>query len=98
LLLGLILSFGLHFIVPIIKFIPSPYRYLGIIFLIIGSWITVWADNIFKKEKTAVKPFEKSTSLVIYEPYKLSRHPMYLGMLLLLLGIGIILGSLAAFI
>ena len=51
-----------------------------------------------KKENTTVKPFEKPTALIQTGPYKLSRNPMYLGMVLLLIGAGFILGSLTSFI
>ena len=94
----LLLCVGLHFILPIKQIIPFPYRYFGTILIIIGLWLNIWADGIFKKRKTTVNPFEESNSLVIDGPFSFSRHPMYLGMAILLLGVAIVLGSLITFV
>lgn len=77
---------------------PSPYKYLGIILIIIGSWLNYRADQIFKNKQTTVKPYEKSTALIREGPFKFSRHPMYLGMALILLGVAFLLGSVTALI
>lgn len=49
----------------------------------------------FMRHKTTILPFEpeKATSLVVSGVYKLSRNPMYLGMLLLLLALMLYLGN-----
>ena len=96
--LCLIISIILHFIIPIYLLITVPYNYFGLILIIIGSLITVWADWLFKQAKTTVKPGQQSNLLVIKGPYKISRNPMYLGMLMILLGISFILGTLIAFL
>jgi len=92
------LSILLHFIFPIKKIIYFPYTQLGWLLIIFGGVLNVWADNIFKKEKTSVKPGEKSIKLITSGPFKLSRHPMYLGMMAILLGTAIIHGSLIGFV
>jgi protein-S-isoprenylcysteine O-methyltransferase Ste14 len=51
-----------------------------------------------KRNKTTVIPRQKPTTLVSEGPFKLSRNPMYLGMVLFTFGIGMILGSLQALI
>ena len=48
----------------------------------------------FKKSATAIRPFEPSTTLVKGGPYRFTRNPMYLGMVLILIGTAIYLGSL----
>ncbi len=93
----LVLAIGLHFVLPIIQLIHSPYRYGGILLIGLGFWLNIWADGIFKKRKTAVKPFEKSSALILDGPFRFSRHPMYLGMVVGLLGVAVILGSLVTF-
>tara|TARA_B100000902_G_scaffold361696_1_gene379370 strand:+ start:188 stop:493 length:306 start_codon:yes stop_codon:yes gene_type:complete len=47
--------------------------------------------QIFKKEKTTINPIkiEKASSLVTNGIFKYSRNPMYLGMVLILISIGI---------
>ena len=88
-----LLMIGLHFLFPLMKVIVSPYNYLGILLIVIGLWFNVWSSNFFKKVKTAIKPFEESSYLVTEGLFKYTRHPMYLGMLLALVGLFILLGS-----
>ena len=94
----LVAAIVLDLIFPILRVIPSPYNFAGIVPLILGIWVMVWADNLFKKVGTEVKPFDKPTILVIEGPFRISRHPMYLGFVVLLIGVAIMLGSLAAFL
>ena len=88
-----LLMIGLHFLFPLMKVIVSPYNYLGILLIVIGLWFNMWSSNFFKKVKTTIKPFEESSYLVTEALFKYSRHPMYLGMLLALVGLFILLGS-----
>ena len=94
----LLLSLGFHFIFPIIKFIFPPYNYLGFGLVIFGILINLWTDSLFKKKQTTVKPFEMPNFFVASGPFKLSRHPMYLGMMSILLGFAISQGSLIPFV
>jgi len=54
--------------------------------------------SLFKKRKTTVKPFEKPYILITNGPFLVSRHPMYLGFVLILFGLAVFLGSLAVFL
>ena len=94
----LLLSIGLHFLLPIIQLIHVPYRYIGVLFIAVGGWLHIWAHNLFKKRKTTVKPFQESSALIIEGPFRFSRNPMYLGIASILLGAAILCGSLTAFI
>lgn len=88
-----LLMIGLHFLFPLMKVIVSPYNYIGILLLIIGLLFNVWSSNFFNRVKTTVKPFEESSCLVTEDLFKYSRHPMYFGMLLALVGLFTLLGS-----
>jgi protein-S-isoprenylcysteine O-methyltransferase Ste14 len=83
----------LHFTIPLYTFLPIPYNFIGIIPMLAGLWMNLWASNYLNKVKTTVKPFQTSTKLVTVGFYRYSRHPMYLGMLLILIGIFFLLGS-----
>ena len=80
------------------QLIHGPYKYVGILLLGVGIWLNIWADGLFKRENTTVKPFEKSSTLILEGPFRFSRHPMYLGMVVALLGVAILLGSLVSFL
>jgi protein-S-isoprenylcysteine O-methyltransferase Ste14 len=87
----------LHYIFPIIKFIYYPWNLIGTVPIFVGIVLNLAADRAFKKIGTTVKPYEESTGLLVYGTFKFSRHPMYLGMALILLGLSILLGSLTPF-
>jgi len=94
----LLSSLGCHFVFPILRFIFPPYHYLGLGLIIFGIIINLWTDSLFKQKQTTVKPYEIPNIFVVSGPFKLSRHPMYLGMMSILLGIAIFLGSLITFV
>jgi protein-S-isoprenylcysteine O-methyltransferase Ste14 len=94
----LVCEIGLHFAFPIRKIVAFPYSLLGIPLIIFGAGLNVWADSLFKRHRTTVKPHESPTALVTSGPFRLSRHPMYLGMLAILLWVGILLGSAVTFV
>ncbi|WP_455206308.1 methyltransferase family protein [Kaarinaea lacus] len=88
----------LHFTFPVVEFISFPWNFLGVLPLLIGVGLNLLADRAFKKANTTVKPFEESTAMLTDGVFRISRHPMYLGMVLILLGISILLGSLSSLI
>lgn len=89
----LVLIVTLHFIFPDRKLVVSPYHYLGIILMIFGSVVTLWADQLFKKNKTEIKPYKDPVTFVPSGPFRISRNPMYLGMSIILLGLTVLIGS-----
>ena len=94
---AIIVEVLLHFLLPLRQFLVFPWRLLGLVFLVAGIVLNALADQKFKKHETTVKPFEESTALVTDGVFNISRHPMYLGMTLILLGIGALLGSATPF-
>ena len=97
-LASLTLQVCFHYIFPIVKFIPFPYNYIGVLFIAIGGWFSIWPDMLFKKYKTPVRPDKKPVKLIEEGPFKFSRNPMYLGMSIILIGIAIFLGSISPFV
>lgn len=95
---SLIISAVLHFLFPIQQIIAYPYNFVGFLLFILGGLLNIWADQLLKKKNTTVKPNEKPTALIQTGAYKVSRNPMYLGMVLLLLGAGFVLGSVISFV
>src|SRR5688572_13985396 len=98
LLLSIVLMIGLHFFVPGVKIIPFPWTLAGLLPLIMGVAIAVVASNMFSKVKTTIKPYEESTFLVTDGTFRFSRNPMYLGMVLVLIGVATFLGTLTPYL
>lgn len=97
-MISLVAVFILYFVLPVIHIIPFPWNLWGIPPLLIGIYFNLSADRAFKEAGTTVKPFEESGSLITAGVFRISRHPMYAGMVLTLLGIAILLGALTPFI
>jgi len=95
LLLAIVAMTAFHFRLPLRQILPFPWRLLGLLPFLIGLTLNLAADRQFKQQETTVKPFERSTSHITTGVYQISRNPMYLGFVLILLGIGILLGSLS---
>ena len=93
LLLAILVMVLLHFAVPFRRLVLFPWRLLGLAPVILGIVLNILADRSFKTHKTTVTPFEASSVLVTDGVFRLSRHPMYLGMILVLVGIATVLGS-----
>ncbi|HEY3488423.1 MAG TPA: isoprenylcysteine carboxylmethyltransferase family protein [Gammaproteobacteria bacterium] len=89
---------ALHYTAPLLKFIPSPWRYAGVLLIAAGVAVAITAALSFKRAGTAVIPFEPSTALVTDGLYNITRNPMYLGMILVLGGAALLFGSLSAWI
>jgi protein-S-isoprenylcysteine O-methyltransferase Ste14 len=90
---AIVLLGAAHLWLPLAQPIDSPLRLAGLVAVGLGVYLNLAADALLKRNHTTVKPFEKSTSLVASGAYRVSRHPMYLGFVLILGGIAILLGS-----
>jgi protein-S-isoprenylcysteine O-methyltransferase Ste14 len=97
-LMALIVMLILHFALPVVRFIPTPWHLLGLIPLALGVALNLIADRAFRIAGTTVKPFKESTALLNDGVYSISRHPMYLGFVLILIGVAILLGSLTPWV
>ena len=98
LLIAIIAMIAIHFLLPITMIIPPLWNLLGIILLVLGVTLNLVADGAFHKANTTVKPFEESFVLVNDGVFRVSRNPMYLGFVLLLIGIAILLRSLSPYV
>ena len=56
---------------------------VGVAMLVAGVVLNVWAERLFHKSGVGVCPFSPVPNLVSSGPYRFSRNPMYLGMVLL---------------
>jgi protein-S-isoprenylcysteine O-methyltransferase Ste14 len=92
------LPFLCHYLIPVMIIVPKPYTYLGIIPLVGGLALATWASMLFRKAGTSFQLHGESPLLVTSGPFRFSRNPMYLGMLVWLIGLAVLLGSLISFL
>jgi protein-S-isoprenylcysteine O-methyltransferase Ste14 len=89
---------ALNFLFPIMKIIPSPWHWTALIPLACGALLNLIADQSFRKAGTTVKPYIESTALITDGVFRISRHPMYLGFVLILIGVAVFMRSLSPFL
>jgi protein-S-isoprenylcysteine O-methyltransferase Ste14 len=94
----LVLMAVLHFLLPVAEVVPSPLWLLGSVPLALGIVLNLVADQAFKRYQTTVKPYEESSTLITSGVFRLTRNPMYLGMVFILTGIAVLMGSLTPFV
>jgi protein-S-isoprenylcysteine O-methyltransferase Ste14 len=84
---------------PLLRWLGPPWNRIGLAFIAIGFAIDLTAIATFVRERTTVDPIriERATRLVVSGLYRISRNPMYLGLLLVLVGFGLWLGSVTPF-
>ena len=92
--------FGVSKFVPALKFTLTGSTVLGIGLGIVGLSSAIMGVTQFKKAQTTPNPqaLEKVSSMVTSGIYQYSRNPMYLGLVLILLGWALYLSHLLAFV
>ena len=88
----------LHLFIPVHQLMPYPGNAAGLLPLLLGIALNHISDKTLKRHGTTVNPFEEPTTLLTTGVFSFSRNPMYLGMVLILLGVALLLGSLSPFI
>jgi protein-S-isoprenylcysteine O-methyltransferase Ste14 len=87
------LGIGLNRILPIeLPFeIPIPFRYWlgGIIVTCAFLGLGAWSILIMRRDGQREYPWEPTFNIIDHGPFRLTRNPMYLQMVLVCLGVGI---------
>ena len=93
--LGLIISFLLEFLVDRNQIFENSMisRFLGIILTIGAILLFLKSVRIFNLRKEKIHPRSISTQIFKDGPFRFSRNPIYLAMLILLIGVGLTLNS-----
>lgn len=73
--------------------LPLPWALVGVVPAVLGIWIMVAGSRAFAAAGTAIVPGQPATRLVTTGPFRFSRNPMYLGMVLLLVGGAVVLNA-----
>lgn len=98
LLMATVLMIGLHLLVPVRQLIIAPYRYIGVLLLVTGIVVVLSTARTFRRAETTIKPFEESSALLVGGLYRVTRNPIYVGMVCGLIGVGVLAGSVTPFL
>jgi protein-S-isoprenylcysteine O-methyltransferase Ste14 len=73
--------------------------WLGVALVALGIGLSVWAFVLFRRDGTEINPTSATnTSLVVRGPYRFSRNPMYLGLVIITIGVAFWVGLLPMFV
>jgi protein-S-isoprenylcysteine O-methyltransferase Ste14 len=86
-----VVGVALHFALPAPALLELPW--LGAAVAAAGAGLALWGERTFARAGTTIKPFERSFVLVTSGPYRFTRNPMYLGLVAMLVGLALALGT-----
>jgi protein-S-isoprenylcysteine O-methyltransferase Ste14 len=92
--LGLLLQQIAPFTIPPML----PVRMAALIFLGSGVLLAGWSNVLFRHAHTSLAPIKPTTVLVVCGPYRLTRNPMYLGLLCVYIALALWFGLVWALI
>jgi protein-S-isoprenylcysteine O-methyltransferase Ste14 len=96
----IVLAYVLGFFVPLPFILPAILRYVGLVLTFAGFLLGMGAFIEFRKARTTLDPHGSSKQLVTSGIYRYTRNPIYLGFLLMVIGLplssGLIWGLLLA--
>lgn len=61
-------------------------RLLGLVFMLAGFILIIWAAIWFRREQTPIHPGHAPSALIQSGPFRFSRNPIYLGMAVIFCG------------
>ncbi|WP_340260300.1 methyltransferase family protein [Roseobacter sp. HKCCA0882] len=80
---------------PLIMAFGPVFRVGGCLTIAVGVAVILWAAWFFYRAKTPIEPRHTPKALITSGPFKYSRNPIYLGMVLILIGWVLVLGALS---
>ncbi|HEV7776427.1 MAG TPA: isoprenylcysteine carboxylmethyltransferase family protein [Luteibacter sp.] len=77
------------------QFVPHStlFESIGLFFCVVGAAVACWARYLLGENWSATVQLKDDHQLITRGPYKIVRHPIYLGMLLLLFGNAVLVGD-----
>ncbi len=83
----IVLAYLLGWFIPVPLTVPALLKNIGFAFVIIGFLLGLAAFNEFRKARTTVDPHGSTSQLVTTGIYRFTRNPIYLGFLLMIIGL-----------
>lgn len=87
------IAFALHWLLPVWETFTFSYPILGTAIGICGFAIMMWGWWLFQKHNVAICPTADTGKLIFGGPYRFSRNPMYLGIVMIFLGVTLFMGT-----
>lgn len=92
LMAALVLMFMLSRYAPLWPLWGPPWTYLGAVPVLAGFGLSMYCARLHGRYKTTLKPFQEASALITDGPHRVSRNPIYVGMVVMLIGVAILMG------
>ncbi len=86
---ALLAGAGLDWLIPLPMLDAGAGRIPGIILIALGLVLAGWCAVLFHRAGTGIPTHLPSTTVVSHGPYRFSRNPIYLGLTVISVGIGL---------
>ncbi|MCP5074731.1 MAG: isoprenylcysteine carboxylmethyltransferase family protein [Rhodobacteraceae bacterium] len=96
--LACLCSYLLARILPLWAIDVTLINHAGLVLMALAVAIIIWCAIWFRRKKTTIEPHHKPTTLIVEGPYRLSRNPIYLAMLVFTFGLALWFGTLSGFL
>lgn len=98
LLFTLVLQAALWAFLPGPQLLGPPWHVIGVALFALGAVGVIWTARLFRLHDTPIRPGKVSETLIVTGPYRWSRNPIYLSMILSMLGSALWFGVLTPFL
>ncbi len=86
-LIHIVIAFLLGWLIPLPFAVPDVLRTIGFVLVCVGFLFGAGAFNEFRKARTTLDPHGTVKQIVTSGAYRFTRNPIYLGFLLLVIGL-----------
>ena len=84
----------LQFVCPLPLFHWHPSRWIGGVLAVVSAVLAKWGEIALRRAGTNVKPSEPTTAIVQGGPFRFSRNPLYLSLMMLYVGVSLMFNAL----
>jgi len=92
-IIHIVIAYVAEWVIPIPFIVPNTLRAIGFALVVVGFLLGIAAFVEFRKARTTVDPHGSVKSIVTSGIYRFTRNPIYLGFLLMLIGIPLSSGT-----
>ncbi len=89
---ALLASWGLQQVWPLPVIWPHWFFWIGLFLFIVPYTLTIWAFRTFRRHHTVVNPRGDVSAIVTSGPFRYTRNPMYLTLVIVYVGGGFLFG------
>ncbi len=97
-MLLILLAAAIHVFVPLLPIHLFSSMLVAITIGLGGFAVMIWAWWQFQQHKVAICPTDETDYLITDGVYRLTRNPMYLGMILMLFAVAVFIGTLPFYV